>query len=70
VSAFFTIPTSNTSKIIKEVKRLTRKLFIYGYEYQKIGVMLLDISDAENEQYSFYEYENYDLSDSVMKNIR
>lgn len=69
VSAFFTIPTSNTSKIIKEVKRLTRKLFIYGYEYQKIGVMLLDITDAENEQYSFYEYENYDLSDSVMKTL-
>ena len=31
--------------------------------------MLLDITDAENEQYSFYEYENYDLSDSVMKTL-
>ena len=32
-------------------------------------VMLLDITDAENEQYSFYEYENYDQSDSVMKTL-
>jgi hypothetical protein len=40
---------------------------VYGYEYQKIGVMLLDITDAENEQYSFYEYENYDQSDRVME---
>ena len=59
MSTFFSIPTSNTSKIVKEAKHLTRKLFVYGYEYQKIGVMLLDITDAENEQYSFYEYENY-----------
>ena len=29
--------------------------------------MLLDITDAENEQYSFYEYENYDQSDRVME---
>ena len=66
MSTFFTIPTSNTSKIVKEAKDLTRKLFVYGYEYQKIGVMLLDITGAENEQYSFYEYENYDQSDRVM----
>ena len=67
MSTFFSIPTSNTSKIVKEAKHLTRKLFVYGYEYQKIGVMLLDITDAENEQYSFYEYENYDQSDRVME---
>ena len=67
MSTFFTIPTSNTSKIVKEAKYLTRKLFVYGYEYQKIGVMLLDITGAENEQYSFYEYENYDQSDRVME---
>ena len=67
MSTFFTIPTSNTSKIVKEAKYLTQKLFVYGYEYQKIGVMLLDITGAENEQYSFYEYENYDQSDRVME---
>jgi DNA polymerase V len=67
MSTFFTIPTSNTSKIVKEAKHLTRKLFVFGYEYQKIGVMLLDITGAENEQYSFYEYENYDQSDRVME---
>ena len=67
MSTFFSIPTSNTSKIVKEAKHLTQKLFVYGYEYQKIGVMLLDITDAENEQYSFYEYENYDQSDRVME---
>ena len=67
MSTFFTIPTSNTSKIVKEAKYLTRKLFVYGYEYQKIGVMLLDITGSENEQYSFYEYENYDQSDRVME---
>jgi DNA polymerase V len=67
MSTFFTIPTSNTSKIVKEAKYLTQKLFVFGYEYQKIGVMLLDITGAENEQYSFYEYENYDQSDRVME---
>ena len=40
---------------------------MYGYEYHKIGVMLLDITGSENEQYSFYEYENYDQSDRVME---
>ena len=58
MSSFFTIPTSNTSKIIKEAKRLTNKLFLPNYEYQKIGVILLDISDAKYEQFSFYEREN------------
>ena len=43
MSSYFDIPTSNTSNIIKEAKRLTNKLFISGYEYQKIGVMLLNI---------------------------
>ena len=47
MSTHFTIPTSNTSRIIKEAKRLTNTLFLPGYEYQKIGVMLLNISDAK-----------------------
>ena len=65
-SSYFTIPTSNTSKITKEAKRLTSKLFLPNYEYQKIGVVLLNITDAKNEQYSFYEVEDYDKSDTVM----
>jgi len=66
MSSYFTIPTSNTSKITKEAKRLTSKLFLPNYEYQKIGVVLLNITDAKNEQYSFYEVEDYDKSDTVM----
>jgi hypothetical protein len=66
MSAHFSIPTSNTSKIIKEAKRLTNKLFLPGYEYQKIGVMLLNISDAKNEQGSLLDSENYSKSDTVM----
>ena len=69
VSSYFTIPTSNTSKITKEAKRLTSKLFLPNYEYQKIGVVLLNITDAKNEQYSFYEVEDYDKSDTVMGTI-
>ena len=68
-SSYFTIPTSNTSKITKEAKRLTSKLFLPNYEYQKIGVVLLNITDAKNEQYSFYEVEDYDKSDTVMGTI-
>lgn len=68
-STYFTIPTSNTSKVVKEAKQLTKKLFLDGYEYQKIGVMLLNITDTENEQYSFYENENYDKSDQVMETL-
>ncbi len=69
MSTHFTIPTSNTSRIIKEAKRLTNTLFLPGYEYQKIGVMLLNISDAKNEQGSFLDYENYSKSDTVMKSL-
>ena len=69
MSSFFTIPTSNTSKIIKEAKRLTNKLFLPNYEYQKIGVILLDISDAKYEQFSFYEHENYERSDILMDSL-
>ena len=69
MSSYFTIPTSNTSKITKEAKRLTSKLFLPDYEYQKIGVVLLNITDAKNEQYSFYEVEDYDKSDTVMGTI-
>ena len=69
MSSFFTIPTSNTSKIIKEAKRLTNKLFLPNYEYQKIGVILLDISDAKHEQFSFYEHENYERSDILMDSL-
>ena len=59
----------NTSNIIKEAKLLTNKLFISGYEYQKIGVMLLNIADAKNEQYSFYKFEDYKKSDTVMDSL-
>ena len=69
MTSYFTIPTSNTSKITKEAKRLTSKLFLPNYEYQKIGVVLLNITDAKNEQYSFYEVEDYDKSDTVMGTI-
>ena len=69
MSSFFTIPTSNTSKIIKEAKRLTNKLFLPNYEYQKIGVILLNISDARNEQFSFHERENYEQSDILMESL-
>jgi DNA polymerase V len=69
MSTHFSIPTSNTSKIIKEAKRLTNKLFLPGYEYQKIGVMLLNISDAKNEQGSLLDSENYSKSDTVMKSL-
>ena len=69
MSSYFTIPTSNTSKITKEAKRLTSKLFLPNYEYQIIGVVLLNITDAKNEQYSFYEVEDYDKSDTVMGTI-
>ena len=69
MSSYFDIPTSNTANIIKEAKRLTNKLFISGYEYQKIGVMLLNIADAKNEQYSFYKFEDYKKSDTVMDSL-
>ena len=69
MSSYFDIPTSNTSNIIKEAKHLTNKLFISGYEYQKIGVMLLNIADAKNEQYSFYKFEDYKKSDTVMDSL-
>ena len=69
MSIHFSIPTSNTSKIIKEAKRLTNKLFLPGYEYQKVGVMLMNISDAKNEQSSFLDKENYNKSDNIMKSL-
>ena len=69
MTSYFDIPTSNTSNIIKEAKRITKKLYISGYEYQKIGVMLLNITDAKNEQYSLYKFEDYNKSDTVMESL-
>ncbi len=69
MSSYFDIPTSNTSNIIKEAKHITKRLYISGYEYQKIGVMLLNITDAKNEQYSFYKFEDYKKSDTVMDSL-
>lgn len=48
-------PTSNTSELIKMGKWILKKIFIPGYRYVKVGVMLTDIRPASQVQQSFFD---------------
>ena len=45
LSHSFLIPTADTRHLLHAAKRLAQQLFVEGYRYQKVGVMLLDLID-------------------------
>jgi len=66
-SASVTLPThtSNTSVIAKYATQLLSQLFKPGYEYQRAGIMLMDIAPAQYHQYDLIEASSNDQLDEV-----
>lgn len=50
ITTAFPVPMASTSRVIAEAKRALSRIFKPGYCYKKAGVMLVDISSAQNRQ--------------------
>ncbi|OGT88944.1 MAG: hypothetical protein A2514_08485 [Gammaproteobacteria bacterium RIFOXYD12_FULL_61_37] len=50
LSAGFPAPTADSRPLIQTAKALAQRLFIEGYRYQKVGVILLDLIDTQRIQ--------------------
>jgi len=66
-SASVTLPThtSNTTVIARYVTQLLSQLFRPGYEYQRAGIMLMDIAPAQCHQFDLIEAPSNDPLDEV-----
>jgi DNA polymerase V len=66
-SASVTLPahTSNTAVIARYACRLLNQLFKLGYQYQRVGIMLMDIAPAQCHQYDLIEPSSNDPLDEV-----
>jgi DNA polymerase V len=66
-SATVTLPThtSNTAVIAGYATRLLGQLFRPGYQYQRAGIMLMDIAPAQCHQYDLIETPSNDQLDHV-----
>jgi DNA polymerase V len=66
-SATVTLPThtSNTTVIARYASRLLNQLFRPGYQYQRAGIMLMDIAPAQCHQYDLIETPSNDQLDDV-----
>ena len=62
-------PCSDTSEIIKLAAAAVDRIYKSGYQYQKAGIMLLDLISADINQYDFFESTNYSSSDKRMQVI-
>ncbi len=60
-------PSSDTSEIILYGKRSLRQLYKPGYQYHKLGVILLDLQPSRIEQMQLFSKPNYSHSDKLMK---
>jgi DNA polymerase V len=62
-----TLPThtSNTAVIAGYATRLLNQLFRPGYQYQRAGIMLMDIAPAQCHQYDLIETPSNDQLDHV-----
>lgn len=69
LTATFEVATSNTSLMAKQARQLIRELYKKGVNYQKAGVILLDILPAGAEQFSFFGEEDHQQSDRLMGTI-
>lgn len=66
-SACVTLPThtSNTTVIARHATQILNQLFRPGYEYQRAGIMLMDIAPAQCHQYDLIEAPSNDPLDEV-----
>jgi DNA polymerase V len=62
-------PTSDTRDLISAAKACLRKIYRKTYQYNKAGVMLLDIAPAKTQQYDLLSPVLDDKSSRVMQTI-
>lgn len=67
VTCSFPLPTASSSEIIAYAKKSLEKIFKPGYHYKKAGVMLFDLSSAQNRQIDLFAHapRRVDLSETV-----
>ena len=61
-----TIPTSDTRIIIGAAKDCLNKIYKQGYRYKKVGIMLLDLIPASQEQTNLFASSDHRPSDHLM----
>ncbi len=52
------VPTSYTPDLQAQAKRILRDIFRKGYKYQKVGVLLLDLTKEGQRQLTFSDFED------------
>ncbi len=67
----FIVPTDNTFEFVTAAKKLLALIFRNGYEYQKVGVMLLDLVErSQHEQKDLFGLtENIKKHDKLMQTL-
>jgi DNA polymerase V len=70
-SAIVTLPThtANTAVVAKYANQLLAQLFKPGYQYQRAGIMLMDIALSQCHQYDLMEASSNDHMDEVKDRI-
>lgn len=61
--------SSDTCTLIYHAKQGLKKLFKNGYRYQKVGVVLCDLSNADNKQCDMFADQNLQHNDNLMATI-
>ena len=59
-------PSSDTCKIIQYGKKCLQQLFKAGYQYHKVGIILIDLQPDHIEQMQLFHNNNYQQSDKLM----
>ena len=65
----FSTPTSDTSQVISKAVQAIRKVFQPGYNYSKVGILLMDLTSIHTIQQNMFEKLDYERSDKLMKVI-
>lgn len=59
-------PTADTREIIKNASFGLQKIFKKGFRYQKVGIILGDLSDSNNMQIDLFGHTNLQSSETLM----
>lgn len=62
----FLCPTSDSREIVRAAQQCILSLFRSGFQYQKVGVMLMDIGPDDCVQRNLLQSPNYDRADALM----
>jgi DNA polymerase V len=68
-SYYFDLATSDTRQIITYAKRCLSKIFVQGYMYKKVGIMLLDLVDEDYNQGSLLSEAKLEVKSSQVMTL-